>query len=602
MEFEPQYRRMCQRLTPRIFTLIHFFETYRDLHLQHLMENGTPLRFQPFTLNPIEARIISSYDNDTLLAVHEVFPFIVSSFSRCLRPPPYAGRLERSIKGYLKDRPADEIYTTILTIGGLRQALRFWEVDRYNVRRAAVDAWYGHVSQSPPPSKSLPESKLSILRRLRGKKSAPDAERKQDETTGCREWYCVKDTCRAHQRSPSTPGLLDSSLTAGPPMGPLSLNQLQLLLPDLPHLTNIWIHTAEALILERKIVERSQDIKRSPQVLLDLIKDDGTPPVRAVSFGNQDEAIASTAAESTIQEPEMTDNVESDASNFPTLLTANQPASPHPSLESISENIATIFWANDDLKGLFRETSVTSRKITWDWCEESFMLSWIQACERLSYNNSDSLIKANTRVLRRMSRYVAHSVRAKAVSQNVQSVEPHADIFTEKSANSNSDITRKLSISKNINSEKQQHLEHQDSEMDDNELPVDLSQLITFIETLGLCQTIIDIFRLSIHGDTVEEAILGIWPVCHPRSSAYAVEFEIQWEILEYLKTYFSLTQQLGDVLTITGDCGTTGESFNAQAISCRDYLSATWPAIASSLVEGLGSILHTSHAGKTFF
>lgn len=47
-------------------------------------------------------------------------------------------------------------------------------------------------------------------------------------------------------------------------------------MPDLQHLSNIWIHTAEALILERKIVERAQDIKRNSQVLMELIRDDGT--------------------------------------------------------------------------------------------------------------------------------------------------------------------------------------------------------------------------------------------------------------------------------------------------------------------------------------
>ena len=69
-------------------------------------------------------------------------------------------------------------------------------------------------------------------------------------------------------------------------MSPLPRDQLQLLLPDLQHLTNIWIHTAEALILERKIVERPQDIKRNTQVLLELIRDDGTDGLEEWSSGN----------------------------------------------------------------------------------------------------------------------------------------------------------------------------------------------------------------------------------------------------------------------------------------------------------------------------
>jgi hypothetical protein len=44
---------------------------------------------------------------------------------------------------------------------------------------------------------------------------------------------------------------------------------------DQQPLTSIWLHTAEAVILERNIVESSQKIKRNTQVLLELIKEDG---------------------------------------------------------------------------------------------------------------------------------------------------------------------------------------------------------------------------------------------------------------------------------------------------------------------------------------
>ena len=52
------------------------------------------------------------------------------------------------------------------------------------------------------------------------------------------------------------------------------------------HLSNIWIHTAEALIIERKIVESAKDIKKISQVLLELIKDDGTDGIDEWSSGN----------------------------------------------------------------------------------------------------------------------------------------------------------------------------------------------------------------------------------------------------------------------------------------------------------------------------
>jgi len=235
------------------------------------------------------------YDDQTLLKVHQVFPLVISSFSRRLRPPSYAGRLERSIKGYLKDRPADEVYATILAIGGLRQAQRFWETKGYNARRAAVDTWYGFVTRSPV--EAAPKSKMSLISHLGRKKPNPAVEATSSETTAhdatsCREWFCVKPTCQAARRRHSTDNLVfHSSLAAGPPMSPLPRDHLRLVLPDLQHLSNIWMHTAEALILERQIVEHPKDIKRNTQVLLELIRDDGTDGMDDWAFGSIPDSV-----------------------------------------------------------------------------------------------------------------------------------------------------------------------------------------------------------------------------------------------------------------------------------------------------------------------
>ena len=292
-EFEPQHKRMRKRLMPLVFTLFHFFETYRDLHVRHLMENGIPLNQQAFVLNPLEVQVMNMYDDHTLLKAHQVWTLTISSFNRRLRPPSYAGRLERSIKGYMKGRPADEVYTTILAVGGLRQAQRFWETKGYNARRAAVDTWYGFVTRIPvEPAPKPSKMSLNKLTHLGRKKHAPVADASTEavahhDETSCNEWFCVKPTCQATRRRHSTDNLVfHSSLAAGPPMSPLSRQQLSLLLPDLQHLSNIWIHTAEALILDRKIVERPQDIKKITQVLLELIKDDGTDGIDEWSSGN----------------------------------------------------------------------------------------------------------------------------------------------------------------------------------------------------------------------------------------------------------------------------------------------------------------------------
>lgn len=96
------------------------------------------------------------------------------------------------------------------------------------------------------------------------------------DIAGCREWFCVKPSCNKVAQHVKPQGdVFNTSMAKGPPMSPLSRDQLSMLLADQQHLSNLWMPTAEAVIMERQIVESPSQIKRNQQILLDLIKEDG---------------------------------------------------------------------------------------------------------------------------------------------------------------------------------------------------------------------------------------------------------------------------------------------------------------------------------------
>lgn len=280
LEFAPSHERMRRRLIPLLFTIFHFFEMYREYHLQHVLDHdGHGLQHEPYTVNPIEARIMDMYDDQTLLRVHQIFPLVVSSFCRRLRPPSYVGRVERSLRGYLREKPPDEVHVAILCLGGLRQVERFWEMKGYNSRRAAVDAWYNNVVKGTQETPSKPRRGIMNLGRKRSSTSIGDASAK---TAPPEQRHSVsrrtsKDSVEVgNDAGEGTSGLVfNTSLSAGMPMDTPCRDHVRRILPDLPSLQQIWLVTAEAVILDRKVVERPQDIKRNAQVMLDLIKDDG---------------------------------------------------------------------------------------------------------------------------------------------------------------------------------------------------------------------------------------------------------------------------------------------------------------------------------------
>lgn len=271
-EFALQRERMRRRLIPLLFTVFHFFETYRELHLKYIADhNGKGLLKEPYTINPIERQIMNMYDDRTLLKVHEVFPLVIASFCRRLRPPTYVGRVERSLRGYLREKPPDEVHVAVLCIGGLREVERIWEVKGYNARRAAVDVWYHSITRDPLEADT--KKRRGMLGGLKRKKSAMAIGKlpANDTTAGGRG---IDETVTLSGQM-NKGFIFHTSLSAGMPMGPLAKDQLKALLPDLPALQKIWLETAEALILERKIVERPADIKRNAQIFTDLICEDG---------------------------------------------------------------------------------------------------------------------------------------------------------------------------------------------------------------------------------------------------------------------------------------------------------------------------------------
>jgi len=275
LDFEPKYESMRRRLIPLVFTIFHFFEMYRKDHVQYILNNdGHGLLHTPYTLNPIELNIMKQYDEKTLLRVHEIFPLVVSSFCRRLRPPSYVGRVERSLRGYLKEKPPDEVHAATLCLGGLRQVEKFWEIKGYNIRRGAVDSWYSGLSREPVETDT--KSRRGFMGLGRRKQSIPNGGDSHSRSSfEGRPTSQGKQLKRHSKESDHLTNLVyQTSLSAGMPMAPLPKEHLRLVLPDLPALQQIWLVTAEALILERKIVERPQDIRRNAQVMLELIRED----------------------------------------------------------------------------------------------------------------------------------------------------------------------------------------------------------------------------------------------------------------------------------------------------------------------------------------
>jgi hypothetical protein len=81
---------------------------------------------------------------------------------------------------------------------------------------------------------------------------------------------------------------------------------------------------------------------------------------------------------------------------------------------------------------------------------------------------------------------------------------------------------------------------------------------------------------------------------CSPeRDWLLEVQYDLEWEVQNFLATYFAKGQELGKLLIITGG------STDAQAQNCRNYLVQAWPDIDHILLDKLQEVLSLGSEGK---
>jgi hypothetical protein len=166
---------------------------------------------------------MEKYGNDILLQTHQVFEILIKFLDWILRPPTYYGSLERFVRGYLRKPPSEEVHAAILCIGGLDAVVQLADTKTYMERIKEADKFLFPISDHPRDSSSL-------LRRAVG--SDPISRLRQED--------------------------------------------LQLLLPRLPALNDIWRRTGEVLLLERKVIHRREDIMDFAQALTELMRPETT--------------------------------------------------------------------------------------------------------------------------------------------------------------------------------------------------------------------------------------------------------------------------------------------------------------------------------------
>ncbi|KAK4994644.1 hypothetical protein LTR66_005373 [Elasticomyces elasticus] len=193
--FEPVWMELRMDMTPLLFSLGHYLDCYRSLLLD-ISDRAALLAPSLEDENDIaaaERAIFDKYPSSALLTIHQMACFLTRTFWQSLRPPTYAGKTERTVRGWADPPPKHCDLVKVLVLGGVPAVKDILRLRSYKKRCKAVDVFISTLdpAQSVRWAENWPKLDLD----QQDVPSAQDASAiLRDETFGHDFWFPMAKT------------------------------------------------------------------------------------------------------------------------------------------------------------------------------------------------------------------------------------------------------------------------------------------------------------------------------------------------------------------------------------------------------------------------
>lgn len=143
-QFAPGRARMERKLKATTFIIYHFLENFRAGLMRHserahVESQDTSAKHRSFQ-NELQTGIINSYPQDVLLPAFQFYRIMVSAYRQKLRPPTYAGTIERKLRGWDRTPASDADVAQVLIYGGMEEVLKIMSHPTYGARLQALNS------------------------------------------------------------------------------------------------------------------------------------------------------------------------------------------------------------------------------------------------------------------------------------------------------------------------------------------------------------------------------------------------------------------------------------------------------------------------------
>jgi hypothetical protein len=234
---------------------------------------------------------------------------------------------------------------------------------------------------------------------------------------------------------------------------------------------------------------------------------------------------------------------------------------------NIRERIILLLSGDAQLKFIFEEAAFS---VSLDSFEKELRRCLKQFSVNLKSEVTEPLVNRAAKVVRKHARGTAHALRIKL----------------EKMSDGNGSKAHLSDADDDQLDDRNQESDNDLSGGEEQQIP-DLEGIMI---TTNSFQHLRDSVSLLVYPNERRKALLEAWPLSKPRTEPVELVYHLFWELPNFVKSCFQNKQKIGDILTLTG------EQFNAQASSCREYIVSSWPVIGEVLLKGLEAMMEANN------
>ena len=142
-QFAPRRRHMERKFQRPTLLLNHFLEELQCMLGQADVSDHGSSPYEVY--QSFQKTLIDKYGIEDVLTIHHTYTLLMCVFRQKLRPPTYAGTIERRLRGWYRQPASENDLARVLLLGGLTEVSKILRLSKYVLRVDALETYLNEI-------------------------------------------------------------------------------------------------------------------------------------------------------------------------------------------------------------------------------------------------------------------------------------------------------------------------------------------------------------------------------------------------------------------------------------------------------------------------